>query len=188
MSFGHEGVADRDLVAMSKSGSHDAFATLFERHKNYVLGISRNILQRGDLEDICQDCFLLAYTNISSFSGNCTFRSWITRIAVNQCLQQLRSVRTKKRASSGTISIDEVPISSPFLGRSENGYRRVESRIEIERIFAGLKDKSQALLLAAYVEEYSLEELAGMYSCSPRTVANKLQRIKTNLRHKRKTA
>ena len=60
---------------------------------------------RDDLDDMCQDTFLLAFTRLHSFEGTCQFRTWIARIATTQCLQTLRKVRQASNGESNLIQI-----------------------------------------------------------------------------------
>ena len=81
------------LIAAARLGDQDAFAELYQLHIRYVRAIGRSILHTDDLDDMCQDTFLLAFTRLDSFEGNSRFRTWITRIAINRCLVTLRKER-----------------------------------------------------------------------------------------------
>ena len=84
---------ETELIAAARSGDEDAFAELYQQHLGYVKAVGRAILRKNDLDDMCQDTFLLAFTRLHSFEGNSQFRTWIARIAANQCLVILRKGR-----------------------------------------------------------------------------------------------
>ena len=72
---------ETELIAAARRGDEDAFAELYHQHVGYVKAVGRAILRKNDLDDMCQETFLLAFTRLHSFEGNSQFRTWITRIA-----------------------------------------------------------------------------------------------------------
>lgn len=98
---------ETELVTAARSGNQDAFAELYRQHIRYVRAIGRSILRSRDLEDMCQETFLLAFKRLDSFEGNSLFRTWITRIAINRCLMILRKGR-----QAGNVESHLVPIGA----------------------------------------------------------------------------
>src|ERR1700749_4882238 len=97
---------ENELVAAARKGDQDAFAELHRQHIGYVRAIGRSILRNRDLEDMCQETFLLAFVRLDSFAGNSQFRTWITRIAINRCLMILRKRRQAGNAESHLVQIE----------------------------------------------------------------------------------
>src|ERR1700740_917734 len=91
------------LVQAAKGGDVSAFEDLVRRYDRNVFRIAQHITQnREDAEDVVQDAFLKAYSNLNQFQGQSKFYTWLVRIAVNEALMKLRRRRTDK-----TVSIDE---------------------------------------------------------------------------------
>ncbi len=86
-------LTDEELLARARLGEEDAFSELYRLHFKAVRGVGRAILHRQDVEDLCQDTFLRAFTRLDQFEEKCTFRTWVTRIAINECLAVLRARR-----------------------------------------------------------------------------------------------
>jgi RNA polymerase sigma-70 factor (ECF subfamily) len=84
---------ETELVNAARLGDEDAFAQLYHHHVRYVKAIGRSILRQNDVDDMCQETFLMAFTRLNAFEGNSQFRTWISRIAINQCLVTLRKGR-----------------------------------------------------------------------------------------------
>jgi RNA polymerase sigma-70 factor (ECF subfamily) len=85
-------VSDQELVARTLQGNEDAFEQIVLRHRTRVFQVaSRFFRQRSQVEDIAQDVFLKAYRQLSSFEARGSFEGWLTRIATNTCLNELRS-------------------------------------------------------------------------------------------------
>jgi RNA polymerase sigma-70 factor, ECF subfamily len=97
----HRGVAraaandERRLVAEARSGCSSAFEELYERHRPGIYRRAIRILRnQQDAEDAVQRSFQHAFANLHRFRGDSSFSTWLTRIAINEALMQLRQRRT----------------------------------------------------------------------------------------------
>ena len=82
------------LVQAAKGGDVEAFEDLVRRYDRNVFRIAQHITQnREDAEDVVQDAFLKAYSNLHQFQGQSKFYTWLVRIAVNEALMRLRRRR-----------------------------------------------------------------------------------------------
>jgi RNA polymerase sigma-70 factor, ECF subfamily len=92
---------DRFLVHEAQGGSHAAFERLVHAHDRAVLRLAIRITgSQSDAQDIYQEAFLTAYMRLESFRFECSFSSWIYRIATNVCLDHLRKNRNHRRNNS----------------------------------------------------------------------------------------
>lgn len=93
---------DEKLVQAAQAGSSEAFEQLqslyTRRLFRQILAITRN---REDAEDALQDTFLRAFVALRSFEGRCHIYTWLSRIAINSALMELR-----KRRSRAEVSLD----------------------------------------------------------------------------------
>jgi len=91
------------LVQAAKGGDVSSFEELVRRYDRNVFRIAQHITQnREDAEDVVQDAFLKAYTNLAQFQGQSKFYTWLVRIAVNEALMKLRRRRPERM-----VSLDE---------------------------------------------------------------------------------
>ena len=91
------------LVTSAKAGDVAAFEELIRRYDRNVFRIAQHITQnREDAEDVVQDAFFKAYSNLAQFQGQSKFYTWLVRIAVNEALMKLRRRRPER-----TVSLDE---------------------------------------------------------------------------------
>src|SRR5436190_13752013 len=104
-SKGTEAVTEElALVQAAKRGDISAFEQLVKRYDRNVFRIAQHITQnREDAEDVVQDAFLKAYSNLAQFQGQSKFYTWLVRIAVNEALMKLR-----RRRPARTVSLDEA--------------------------------------------------------------------------------
>ncbi len=84
-------VPDIDLIARGKRDDQAAIAELFRRHYASSFRMARRILRsHEDSQDAVQDAYCSAFQHLHDFRGDSSFKSWITRIVVNCCLERVR--------------------------------------------------------------------------------------------------
>jgi RNA polymerase sigma-70 factor, ECF subfamily len=87
-----EASPDRELTLSFQRGDRWAYDLIFRRYSTRVQGVCRRMLSDPqDVQDAVQDTFLKVYQNLPRFNGEYQLGAWITRIATNVCLDQLRS-------------------------------------------------------------------------------------------------
>jgi RNA polymerase sigma-70 factor (ECF subfamily) len=90
-------IHDWSLVREAQGGNHAAFAQLVHAHDDGVLKLAFRITgSLSDAQDISQEVFLKVYRKLDHFRFECSFSTWITRIATNTCLDHLRKNRNRK--------------------------------------------------------------------------------------------
>lgn len=89
-------VPDEDLVRQACQGDHEAFAELVRRHHGLVYNLCLRLVgQPADAADATQEVFLRVFTRLGHFRGRARFRTWLYRIAVNTCQDELRRRRRR---------------------------------------------------------------------------------------------
>jgi RNA polymerase sigma-70 factor, ECF subfamily len=68
-------VNETELLAAACNGCNDAFSELYKRNLPHVRAVGRAILRTNEVEDVCQETFLLAFTRLTSFRQNSNFRT-----------------------------------------------------------------------------------------------------------------
>ena len=176
------------LVAEAQEGSAEAFTTLVNQYDRNIYRLALNITgNREDAEDVLQEAFLKAYTNLGRFQGNSRFYTWLVRIAVNEALMKLR-----KRRSDRTTSLDE-PMKTDdhelFPQEIEDWDDNPEQRYaktELQEILAtgigGLEPHFRTVFVLRDVENLSTEETAEMLGLSIPAVKSRLLRERLKLR------
>ncbi|QIA26442.1 sigma-70 family RNA polymerase sigma factor [Thermaerobacter sp. PB12/4term] len=88
--------SDEDLVRRACQGDHEAFADLVRRHHGLVYNLCLRLVgQPADAADATQEVFLRVFTRLAHFRGQARFRTWLYRIAVNTCQDELRRRRRR---------------------------------------------------------------------------------------------
>ncbi|HTE90955.1 MAG TPA: sigma-70 family RNA polymerase sigma factor [Terriglobales bacterium] len=177
------------LVQAAKSGDVSAFEELVRRYDRNVFRIAQHITQnREDAEDVVQDAFLKAYSNLAQFQGQSKFYTWLVRIAVNEALMKLRRRRPER-----TVSLDEevkteedsVPREvADWSPNPEQQYSQAELREILSKTIQGLPPGFRTVFVLRDVEGLSTEETADALDLSIPAVKSRLLRARLQLRER----
>jgi len=175
--------ADEHLVSLSKDGNLSAFNSLVERYQGPVFNLSLRLLgERGAAEDATQEAFLAAYRSLDRFDG-ASFRSWLFRIAANQCKDELRR-RGRRPAESLPSSHDEEHgFDLPDASESPDDYiERMALGRGIAAALGELPYEQRQAVILSDVHGYHYEEIATITSSSVGTVKSRIHRGRERLK------
>ena len=176
---------DAEFVARTKSGSRSAFEALVRGHHRRIY---RTLLcvtgNTADAEDATQTAFLKAFQHLGEFEGHARFGTWLTRIAINEGLE---CVRTRKRTES--LSAEDES-GEPFRPRlvlawaedPERLYRREELRAMAERAVSSLPFPYRMAVVLRDLEQLSGAEAAAALGLGVPTLKTHLLRGRLMLR------
>jgi len=177
------------LVRAAKAGDMQAFEELVRRYERNVFRIAQHITQnREDAEDVVQDAFLKAYSNLEQFQEQSKFYTWLVRIAVNEALMKLRRRRPER-----TVSLDqEVQTEEDSMPREvadwspnpEQEYSQAELRDILSKTIQGLPTGFRTVFVLRDVEGLSTEETAEALGISIPAVKSRLLRARLQLRER----
>jgi len=171
---------ETELIAAARLGDEDAFAELYRQHIGYVRAIGRSILRNRELEDMCQETFLLAFMRLDGFEGNARFRTWITRIAINRCLLILRKARQASNGESHLVQMDEDP---HVFASKDAELEGVGTRLDLEQLLGMLKPVQRQIVEMAYLEDMPDLEIAEALGTTVVAIKCTLYRAKRILRN-----
>jgi len=167
---------DRDLVVAFKAGQAWAYDEMYLRYGARVEGICRRML--GNVEDAneaTQETFLKAYQGLPRFNGNYKLGAWLSRIAANVCLDQIRA-----RGRRATL----VPLANEDSAHEVDPGPEELVAIE-DRAFSTLDEiqplHARALKLRA-IEGMSHKEMADRLEMTPPQVKALLHRARDSFK------
>ena len=74
------------------------FEKLYHEYKTLVFNVALNYLQNiEDAEEITQDVFVKVYNSLENFNQKSSYKTWIYRITINQCLDCIKQKNSQKR-------------------------------------------------------------------------------------------
>jgi RNA polymerase sigma-70 factor (ECF subfamily) len=149
-----------------------AFDELVKKYQSRIRRFFLN-LTCGDSElsdDLAQDTFIKAYTNIASFKNLSSFSTWLYRIAYNIFYDYIRS--RKETNDLDAREVDAISsVEQDNLGQKMDVYQSLKTLKEIER----------TCITLFYMEDVSIEKIAGITGCPVGTVKSHLSRGKEKL-------
>lgn len=182
-------VPEGELVASCRTGDPEAFAQLVRLHERMVVSLSARLL--GEVEearDVAQEVFLQVYKRLGSFEGRSSLRTWIYRIAINQCHNRRRFWRRRRRDRERPLD-DAVlaPVRPGAGGRAASPYdealRRERAR-QVQAALLELRFEQRAVLVLREVEGLTCEEVAAALGVPEGTVKSRLSRAREAMRRK----
>lgn len=162
-----------------------------EQRRIYLL--CRRMLQDPDEADSAtQDVFLKAYRALSKTTGESADldnpSKWVTRIAVNTCLDRLRSKRWKIWQRRPTLEDEEFILqTTPGLDPdAESRFFATQIQQRLEIALTKLSDRQRAVFSLRHYDAMALEEIAGVLKLDVGTVKAHLFRAIGKLREELK--
>lgn len=178
-------VDDRALVMRARNGDHDAFGELVNRHQRRVWMVCRQYVGVDEADAVAQDSLVKAFTAIAGFDGRAAFSTWLTRIAINTCLDDLRRRRREGTAVSGAEDEDEdlflANVADEATGPEDRTLQRqaVDSLAKNER---RLPPRQREIFRLRFYAEMDLEEIADVLDVHVGTIKTQLHRAVHRLR------
>jgi RNA polymerase sigma-70 factor (ECF subfamily) len=169
--------ADNDEALMARIGRGDraAFQTLAHRHAANTVALATRILgNRADAEDVAQDALLRVWTNAPRWQPLARFRTWLTRIVVNLCLDRQRRARWVAIEAAGEL-VD------PSHGPAVQHELDERDRLLAEAI-GRLPARQRTAIVLIYREGMSHAETAEILDTTVSAVETLVARGKTALR------
>jgi RNA polymerase sigma-70 factor (ECF subfamily) len=153
-----------------------AFEELYRQHSGRLFNLAwRMCGTRTDAEDLLQEIFLLAFRKLPEFRGDSAVGTWLYRLAMNRCLDHLKSKQT--RSNDATSPLDEQAVAPRKVGRDEG-----INRIDLERAIARLPDGARAAFLLHDVEGFQHQEIATILGISEGTSKSQVHKARLRLR------
>ena len=169
---------DEALVKAAKIGRMDAFEELVARHRDKVYARAYSMMRNEDEAiDLSQEAWVKGWQRLKQFHGEASFVTWITRIVINLCLDQLRKHKRIRAESIEQLEEElggverQMPVVNPNpTERLERG----ELRQRIDRALGQLSYEHRTVLVLHEFEELEYKEIAKRMECSIGTVMSRL--------------
>ena len=173
-------VAEREQlpVPQAKAGEPEAWDTLFRRYQLplyvYVFELVHD--EQTSL-DLVQETFIAAVRHIGSLRADAKFGSWLFGIAHQKCLQRWRKQNREE------ILLNEIPdVPDESENRPDDLLIRREQEAAFMQLLNQLPLPQRSVLLLHFVEDFSIEEIAGITGANPGTVKSRMHYAKKALR------
>ncbi len=181
----HQAVCENpelQLIVAARAGNEDAIAELFRRHYASSLAIARRLLSKEDSLDAVQSAYLSAFRNFASYRGESSFKTWITRIVINQCFLHLRQPAQRQRM----VALPESGEALRLLLARGLGPEELAVHAEIRRalfVALGRLPKAFSEVLTLYsIAGLSIRDTAARLGLSVAATKTRLHRARSKMR------
>jgi RNA polymerase sigma-70 factor (ECF subfamily) len=174
----HSSADDPTLVRAAQTGDMLAFEELVARHRDKIYARAFSMMRNEDeAVDLSQEAWVKGWQRLHQFQGESSFGTWMTRIVINLCLDQLRKHKRQR-----TESIEEMTEESGGVERQmpvvtinpTARLERAELRARIDRALGQLSHEHRTVLVLHEFEDLEYKEIAKVMECSIGTVMSRL--------------
>jgi RNA polymerase sigma-70 factor (ECF subfamily) len=169
-----------DLLSRSANGDRQAFAALYGKTAPKLFGVIRRICPLDEAaREALQDCYILIWKNAGSYDpAIASPLTWMARIARNKAIDVRRSQAERIASASAELDLNAPASGAGPEAEAErsDGLRRLEECLE------GLAGDRREMILLAYYEGLSREELGERFARPVNTVKTLLRRGLAQLR------
>jgi len=170
------GDEDADLVARCRAGETEAFERLYRHHSPRIYSLaSRMAGSAEDGEDLLQEIFLQAYRKLGSFKGDAALGTWLYRLALNHCLDYVRSRQAKMNKLTETL---DAETSFEPLARRDTPI----ARLDLERALERLPDGCREAFVLHDIEGFDHKEVGGLLGIAEGTSKSQVFKARARLR------
>jgi RNA polymerase sigma-70 factor (ECF subfamily) len=176
-----ESNSDEVLVSRLRAGDVASFEILMRRYNQRLYRIARSMVHSdSDAEDVVQQAYLSAYSNLEKFQGNARFGTWLTRIAINEALGRIRSGRRMQPLGDGLDADQGLgPSREP---NPEDQAAMKQMRDLLEKAILSLPETYRVAFVLRDVEGLDTAEAAACLDVSEEALRVRLFRARAMLR------
>ena len=173
---------DFKWVRKAKKGNHKAFEKLVIKYQRPIYySIRKMLLDHDDTNDIVQDTFVKAYSNMHRFDEQFPFYPWLHRIAINTAI----NYKTKKlKFIENLPNPGEKESSEPILANNNplEHFLETELKTNIQEALEKLPFEQRVVFIMRTSEDLSYQEIGEQLDISIGTVMSRLSRARAKLR------
>src|SRR5688572_9897916 len=173
------------LIQRARRGNLEAFNALVLQYQDSVFNVAYRIMgEPQSAADAAQEAFIVAFRRLDTFRGG-SFKSWILRIATNQCYDELRRLKRRPATSvedMGDPDSDETPDLPDDTETPEQIVQQRELQRAIGQCIQALGDDQRSVLVLSDLEGLNYQEIADSVGTTLGTVKSRLSRARAAVR------
>src|SRR5207237_4484199 len=172
------GKPDQALGAAGQNEDMAAFEELVARHRDKIYARAFSMMRNEDAAtDLSQEAWVKGWQRLKQFQGESSFVTWMTRIVINLCLDQLRKQKRHRAESIEAMEEESGGVERQMPVVTVNpteGLERRELRQRIDKALSQLSVEHRTVMILHEFEELEYKEIAKRMQCSIGTVMSRL--------------
>ncbi len=176
-----------DCLARGRKGDEKAILELFHYMYPHVAKlVHANLPARESAEDLVQQVCIKVMSKLEQFSGKVPFLHWVSRIAVNTCLNQIRHEKRRPEVRLADLSEDEASVVEHLasLPGELDASDQVAAKELVEKLLASLRPDDRLLMRLMYLEGRQVEEIASLTGWNKSLIKIRAFRARAQLRRR----
>lgn len=142
--------------------SRKAFARLVSEYSERIYWqIRKMVLSHDDANDILQDVFIKAWSNLENFRGEAKLTTWLYRIAINESITFLN-----KKRNQNNVSIDDDDTFLLNTLESDVYFDGDTAQTQLQKAILTLPDKQRLVFQMKYFDEMKYEDMSDILGTS----------------------
>lgn len=170
------------IEVCQKRGAKDdrPFQELFRRYHSVVWRVCYSYMRnKEDAEDLTQDVFIKVYRSLHQFEGRSAFKTWIYRVAINSCQNEIR--RRSRRPQEAATELETIAEIMPSGKTVEKEYQNKYRREILAKALANLDPTVNEILYMKDMEQRPYHEIANTLEIGTSAAKMRVQRARLAL-------
>jgi RNA polymerase sigma-70 factor, ECF subfamily len=176
---------DISLIRAVQAGDHQAFESLVRRYQRQVASlIYMTMGGHDDVEDIAQEVFIRVYRSLPKFKFDATFFSWIYRITMNLCIDEMRKRKIRRMISLDFLTedvLEKTKKDKDHVSPTDSLLTEEKKQI-VQSALKRLKPEHREILVLREYEDFGYAEIAETLGISLEAVKSRIFRARMELR------
>lgn len=169
---------EKNLIRLAKKGDTNAFKQLVEAHEQQVRATVLGMLgDTAEVKEVAQEVFIRFYKAINEYKGDAALSTYLTRIAINLSLNEIKRRKNKRRLIA-TVATEDIPV---LVDRSTNP-ERYDNKEAIYKMLNLLEPEFRSVIVLRLIDGYSVKETAEILDTPQGTIASRLSRAQMKLK------
>ena len=150
-------IKDKELLSMLREPKTQraGFSVLVSQYSESLYWkVRRIVIDHDDANDVLQNAFIKAWSNLDTFQGKSTLATWLYRIAINEALDLIRKQRNEQQ-----VSTEEHPTVAAQLMADEY-FDGDATAAKLQQAIASLPDVQRTVFTLRYYDEMKYSEMS----------------------------
>jgi len=170
---------EQSYIKRILGGDTNSFSYFINTYSNAVFTLIVRVVQsREDAEELTQDTFLKAFSKLDGYRGDCSFSTWLYRIAYNTAISSVRKVKVVLPA------IDDYVINSVADNEVDILFANDENELLLQKMETAIEQlppEEKALITLFYLQNKPIAEIAEILQFTVENIKVKLHRTRKKL-------
>lgn len=176
---------EKELLYKAKQGDMDAFEQIVKMYENKICQtIFFVVKNESKVEDIAQEVFIKVYKNLSKFNEQSSLYTWIYRITMNACFDEMKKEKKVYHLST-YVETDDGEQEIEYEDESQNIDDIVERKLNKEVLIKSIKslnEEYRSLIVLRDIKGFSYWEISDILNMKLGTVKSKISRAREALK------